>query len=82
MMTDLMQSIFEHIQEKNYTGFLSSAYWNSMDLLVRQEDALLETFTDAQQKLLETYQRTQAQTHSLELQAAFQAAWAAARELS
>lgn len=81
-MTELMQAIYDQICESRYTEFLPREYyWHYTRLLERQEDDLQKTLTDEQKDLLEKYESTQGQMQLHELEAMFQAAWAAAREL-
>ena len=82
-MTTLMQVIFEHIQEHSYEEYLPREYyWHYTRLAEKQESALLETLSDPQWELLDQYQATRNQLHNHELEAMFQAAWNAARELA
>lgn len=82
-MTDLMQTICDCLLEDRYREFLPREYfWHLTRLFEEQESALLETLSDHQRDLLEQYESTQNRMHSHELEAMFQAAWRASRELA
>ena len=82
-MTELMQSIYDYISEHCYREYLPREhYWHYTRLLAKQETDLLEICSDQQRTLLEKYQDTKALMHDQELEAMFQAAWAAAWELA
>lgn len=81
-MTDLMQIICDYLQEHCYRDFLPREYyWHLTHLSEKQESNLLKTLSDSQRDLLDQYESTRNQMHSHELEAMFQAAWNAAREL-
>lgn len=82
-MTDLMQIICNYLLENRYKEFLPREYyWHYTRLAEKQESALLETLSDLQWELLDQCQATQNLLHNHELEAMFQAAWNAARELA
>lgn len=81
-MTDLMQAICDHLLENRYREFLPREYyWHYTRLAEEQESALLEALSDLQRDLLDQYESTRNLLHSHELEAMFQAAWRASREL-
>ena len=70
-MTAIMQTICDYLLENHYQEFLPREYyWH------------LETLSDAQWELLDQYQATRNAMHSHDLEAMFQAAWRAFRELA
>lgn len=82
-MTDLMQIICDYLLENRYKEFLPREYyWHYTHLAEEQESALLECLSDNQRDLLDQYESTRNLMHSHELEAMFQAAWRASRELS
>ena len=82
-MTDLMQTICNYLLENRYREFLPREYyWHLTRLAEKQESDLLETLSDPQQDLLDQYESTRNEMRSHELEAMFQAAWNAARELA
>ncbi len=82
-MTNLMQLICDYLLENRYKEFLPREYfWHYTRLAETQEAALLEALSDHQWELLDQYVSTQNQLHSYELEAMFQAAWNASRELA
>lgn len=82
-MTDLMQTICDYLLENRYKEFLPREYyWHYTRLVEKQESALLEALSDHQRDLLDQYESTQNLIHSHELEAMFQAAWQASRELA
>lgn len=82
-MTAIMQTICDYLLENHYQEFLPRKYyWHYTRLAEAQESALLETLSDNQRKLLDQYQTTRNTMHSHDLEAMFQAAWRAFRELA
>lgn len=82
-MTDIMQTICDYLLENRYREFLPREYyWHYTRLAETQESALLETLSDDQWELLDQYQATRNTMHSHDLEAMFQAAWRAFRELA
>ena len=81
-MTELMQTLYTYLEEKRLKEYLPSEYyWHYQRLLEADDAALHAALTDEQWDLLERYIGTVTQRHIMELEALFQAAWAAAREL-
>ena len=82
-MTDIMQIIYDYLLENHYNEFLPQEYfWRATVLVDELESALLETLSDDQWELLDQYQATRNTMHSHDLEAMFQAAWRAFRELA
>lgn len=82
-MTDIMQTICDYLLENHYQEFLPREYfWRYTGLVDELESALLETLSDDQRQLLDQYQTIRNMMHSHDLEAMFQAAWNAARELA
>lgn len=81
-MTDLMQTLFDYIQENRVRNFLPHKYfWHYSRVLTLREDALLDTLSDEQRDLLEQYQNAECDCQTLEKEATFLATLALAREL-
>ena len=81
-MTDLMQTIYDHLLDEGYGKFLSQdSYGPRSQLLLKKENALLETLSDTQQELFSAYQLAAGNLQLLELEAMFQAGFRLAREL-
>lgn len=81
-MTDLMQTIYDHLLDDSYKNFLpQDYYWHHYSLLTKRESALSETLSETQQDLFDAYQQAERKNQLLELETMFQAAWAASREL-
>ena len=81
-MTDLMQTIYEYIEEACYREYLPREYYRHHQRVLEAADsALHDTLSEEQWRQLEKYTQTLTIRHAMELEAMFQAAWAAAREL-
>lgn len=81
-MTDLMQVLYEYAQEELLPSYLPSPEYREVShltsrLSLRLRDLLADDGWDTVQK----YEDAAAQLHSMELEAAFQAAFSLAREL-
>lgn len=81
-MTDLMQTLYNYLQENRARDFLSHKYfWYYSNVLDLLESALMNTLTDEQQELLEQYQDAVYECCDMEQQALFLATLSLAREL-
>lgn len=81
-MTDLMQAIYNHIQEKRFQEYLPQEYhWNYQRALNAADKALHSSLSDEQWSLFETYMDTKSYCYVMEQEAFFLATWDAFREL-
>ena len=77
-MTDLMQVLYEYAKEELLPSYLPSPEYREVSRLsLRLRDLL----PDDDWNTVEKYEDAAAQLHSMELEAAFQAAFSLAREL-
>ena len=81
-MTDLMQVLYEYAKEELLPSYLSAPeYREGSHLPARLSRRLRDLLSGDSWNTLEKYEDAAAQLHSLELEAAFQAAFSLAREL-
>ena len=81
-MTDLMQVLYEYAKEELLPSYLSSPEYREVSrLTARLSRRLRDLLSGDSWNTLEKYEDATAQLHSLELEAAFQAAFSLAREL-
>lgn len=85
-MTDLMQVLYEYAKEELLPSYLPSylpspEYREVSRLTARLSLRLRDLLPDDSWNTVEKYEDAAAQLHSMELEAAFQAAFSLAREL-
>ena len=81
-MTDLMQVLYEYAQEELLPSYLPSReYREAARLSTRLSRRLRDLLADDGWDTVQKYEDAAAQLHSMELEAAFQAAFSLAREL-
>ncbi len=82
-MSDLMNALYSHIQ-RNLLGWArrDPEYQSHYDCAERQEEKLRALLNDNELKILDAFLDEQLDTHSIELEAVFQAAVALCRELN
>ena len=77
-MTDLMQVLYEYAKEELLPSYLPSPEYREVSRLTLR---LRDLLPDDDWNTVEKYEDAAAQLHSMELEAAFQAAFSLAREL-
>lgn len=81
-MTDLMQVLYEYAKEELLPSYLPSPEYREVSrLTARLSLRLRDLLPDDDWNTVEKYEDAAAQLHSMELEAAFQAAFSLAREL-
>ncbi len=81
-MTDLMQVLYEYTKEELLPSYLPSPEYREVSrLTTRLSRRLRDLLADDGWDTVQKYEDAAAQLHSLELEAAFQAAFSLAREL-
>ena len=81
-MTDLMQVLYEYAKEELLPSYLPSReYREAARLSTRLSRRLRDLLADDGWDTVQKYEDAAAQLHSMELEAAFQAAFSLAREL-
>ena len=81
-MTDLMQVLYEYTKEELLPSYLPSPEYREVSrLTTRLSRRLRDLLADDGWDTVQKYEDAAAQLHSMELEAAFQAAFSLAREL-
>ena len=81
-MTDIMQVLYAYVESERIPGYLPPREYQEVSQLTdRLSRRLRDLLPDDDWNTVEKYEDAAAQLHSMELEAAFQAAFSLAREL-
>ncbi|MDY3985928.1 DUF6809 family protein [Dysosmobacter sp.] len=82
-MTDTVRALYDYVLENRFSAFLTDREYHTVDSLVEAHlDALRRELPQDQRERLDKLWDALGDQRGIELEAMFQAAWAAARELA